>query len=264
MIKFFRHIRKSLLMENKTSKYFKYAIGEIILVVIGILIALQINNWNVEKNDNEYVSLMLKEIYYDLSDDYRIIYEGIEPRLRKMQLSINKIKEFMMNGKAPSDSIFMDYYKNMQIGISLTQRTGTFESLKLGGLNKLKNDSLRTMLLEFYESDIHRFVIFITEYDDYIYEKIGALEPDIFSFKFIAINDSITVHKKYPKNNEYLHHQSLHKIFNLIMEDAKNKEFRLAAFKKKYDKIMRMIERELEKRKTPFNYFDTSALKPDF
>ena len=44
MIKFFRNIRKNLLMENKTSKYFKYAIGEIILVVIGILIALQINN----------------------------------------------------------------------------------------------------------------------------------------------------------------------------------------------------------------------------
>ena len=46
MIKFFRKIRQNLVMQNKTSKYFKYAIGEIILVVIGILIALQINNWN--------------------------------------------------------------------------------------------------------------------------------------------------------------------------------------------------------------------------
>lgn len=46
MIKFFRHIRKSLLMKNQTGRYFKYAIGEIVLVVIGILIALQINNWN--------------------------------------------------------------------------------------------------------------------------------------------------------------------------------------------------------------------------
>ena len=49
MIKFFRHIRKNLLMENKNSKYFKYEIGEIILVVIGILIALQINTWNENK-----------------------------------------------------------------------------------------------------------------------------------------------------------------------------------------------------------------------
>ena len=45
MIKFFRKIRQNLLMENKTGKYFKYAIGEIILVVIGILIALQLNTY---------------------------------------------------------------------------------------------------------------------------------------------------------------------------------------------------------------------------
>ena len=49
MIKFFRHIRKSLIEQNKMSKYFKYAIGEIILVVIGILIAVAINNWNQRK-----------------------------------------------------------------------------------------------------------------------------------------------------------------------------------------------------------------------
>ena len=46
MIKFFRKIRQNLLSEGKSRKYFKYAIGEIVLVVIGILIALQINNWN--------------------------------------------------------------------------------------------------------------------------------------------------------------------------------------------------------------------------
>ena len=56
MIKFFRHIRKTLLEQNKTSKYFKYAIGEIVLVVIGILIALQINNWN------EHRKSMLQEV----------------------------------------------------------------------------------------------------------------------------------------------------------------------------------------------------------
>ncbi|MFT5149324.1 MAG: hypothetical protein ACI86P_002013, partial [Flavobacteriales bacterium] len=42
MIKFFRHIRKSILTENKTGKYFKYAIGEILLVMVGILLALQV------------------------------------------------------------------------------------------------------------------------------------------------------------------------------------------------------------------------------
>jgi hypothetical protein len=66
MIKFFRHIRKSLLMENKTEKYLKYAIGEIILVVIGILIALSINNWNEGRKDKlkeQTILVQLKEEY---------------------------------------------------------------------------------------------------------------------------------------------------------------------------------------------------------
>ena len=62
MIKIFRHIRKSQLMENKTSIYFKYAIGEIVLVVIGILIALQINNWNEQRNDEVSTKLMLNQL----------------------------------------------------------------------------------------------------------------------------------------------------------------------------------------------------------
>ncbi|OZV68046.1 DUF6090 family protein [Winogradskyella aurantia] len=61
MIKFFRHIRKSLLMENKASKYFKYAIGEIVLVVIGILIALSLNTWNTQRlNTNRNQELLVK------------------------------------------------------------------------------------------------------------------------------------------------------------------------------------------------------------
>jgi len=51
MLKFFRKIRKDLLSDGKTGKYLKYAIGEIVLVVIGILIALQINNWNENRKD---------------------------------------------------------------------------------------------------------------------------------------------------------------------------------------------------------------------
>jgi len=49
-------------MENKTSKYFKYAIGEIVLVVIGILIALQINNWNEESKNKTFELKMLSEV----------------------------------------------------------------------------------------------------------------------------------------------------------------------------------------------------------
>ncbi len=52
MIKFFRNIRRKLATENKVASYLRYAIGEVILVVVGILIALQVNNWNEERKFN--------------------------------------------------------------------------------------------------------------------------------------------------------------------------------------------------------------------
>ena len=74
MIKFFRKIRQNLLMENKTGKYFKYAIGEIVLVVIGILIALQINNWNENRIENKAIKAYLISFIEDLNKEK----EGLE------------------------------------------------------------------------------------------------------------------------------------------------------------------------------------------
>ena len=60
MIKFFRHIRQSLLAEGKTGKYLKYALGEILLVVLGILIALQLNIWNEKEKTTTKLKTMPK------------------------------------------------------------------------------------------------------------------------------------------------------------------------------------------------------------
>ena len=69
MIKFFRKIRYDLMAENKSVKYLKYAIGEIVLVVIGILIALSINNWNQERISQNKAYSYLNQINKDLSLD---------------------------------------------------------------------------------------------------------------------------------------------------------------------------------------------------
>ncbi len=62
MIKFFRHIRKSLLEQNNMGKYIKYAIGEILLVVVGILIALGINNWNENRKEQRIEHILLRKL----------------------------------------------------------------------------------------------------------------------------------------------------------------------------------------------------------
>ena len=69
MIKFFRKIRQNLLSENKFSKYLIYAIGEIILVVIGILIALQINNLNESQKNQTLVDTYKKNLIENLVKD---------------------------------------------------------------------------------------------------------------------------------------------------------------------------------------------------
>ena len=84
MIKFFRKIKQNLLVQGKTEKYFKYAIGEIILVVIGIVIALQISNWNESRKDNDIEKDVLINISKDLAIDsiqfdyYHSQYQKIE------------------------------------------------------------------------------------------------------------------------------------------------------------------------------------------
>ena len=75
MIKFFRKIRQGLLSEGKTAQYLKYALGEVVLVVIGILIALQINNWNQSNKDNKVLKEYLIKIKSHTLEDLKQLDE---------------------------------------------------------------------------------------------------------------------------------------------------------------------------------------------
>ena len=78
MIKFFRKIRYDLIEKNKTGKYLKYAIGEILLVMIGILLALQINNWNSKRIEKRVEISSYKNIKRQINDDKNVIYGIID------------------------------------------------------------------------------------------------------------------------------------------------------------------------------------------
>ena len=106
MIKFFRHIRKSLLQQNKTGKYFKYAIGEIVLVVIGILIALSINNWNENKKANTNFKKSLVNVFKDLEVDLNKAQDVISNYNR-----MNTISNNIIEGNYSA----ADYRKNMSL-----------------------------------------------------------------------------------------------------------------------------------------------------
>jgi Family of unknown function (DUF6090) len=103
MIKFFRKIRYDLMVKNKTGKYLKYAIGEIVLVVIGILIALQVNNWNEERKSKKEGARILQELYIEFSDNRTVLKERIlvienaNQSIITLLNFINKEKETILN-----------------------------------------------------------------------------------------------------------------------------------------------------------------------
>ncbi|MEN8126106.1 MAG: DUF6090 family protein [Bacteroidota bacterium] len=92
MIKFFRKIRQRLLIENKFSKYLFYAIGEIVLVVIGILIALWINNWNQEQKNMKLANVYLTDLRRDIKSDVKTL----DDRIITNEGFINKIDSIII------------------------------------------------------------------------------------------------------------------------------------------------------------------------
>ena len=100
MIKLFRKIRQTPIMENKTGKYFKYAIGEIILVVIGILIALSINNWNEKQKEKKQI----RNIYIRIIQDFNNSVKEIDKEIAWMD-NKSLLRENILNGDVNRDSI---------------------------------------------------------------------------------------------------------------------------------------------------------------
>ena len=95
MLHFFRKIRQRLLTDNKFSKYLLYAVGEILLVVIGILIALQIDNWNEERKNKTVLTTYYNQLLKDFNDDQVLIQElskKLESNIVKYNAYLNEIE----------------------------------------------------------------------------------------------------------------------------------------------------------------------------
>jgi hypothetical protein len=104
MIKFFRQIRQNLLMVNKTGNYFKYAIGDIVIVVIGILIALSINNWNEERKLQITKQPYLQQLIVDLEVDKNYAQRNII-NLHASLTKFNHYNEIFKEPNLPFETI---------------------------------------------------------------------------------------------------------------------------------------------------------------
>ena len=152
MIKFFRHIRKSLLMETgKTGKYFKYAIGEIVLVVIGILIALQINNWNEQRKER----VKEREILLALADNLENNIQTIEADLiflHNYKKSAEIVLEVLDNKLSYSDTLDIHFHQARVSKLELILSESGYEQFKNTGFHIIHNSRIKKEILTLFES----------------------------------------------------------------------------------------------------------------
>lgn len=166
MIKFFRRIRRKLIDEWNLKRYLIYAIGEILLVVIGILIALQINNWSEGKKDTkkEY------QILLSLSEDFNSNQMELNRSINEIPLRIERLKtvlSYVGKTKSQFTSEMKDTIKNT--GFVLTDIIdGSLTSiLSSDKLELIKSDSLKNMLTA-YPAFIKKFKKQERTVEDYV------------------------------------------------------------------------------------------------
>ena len=192
MIKFFRKIRQKLLMENKTSKYFKYAIGEIVLVVIGILIALTINNWSETKKERIKELAYLKEINLDFKSNKIQLDSIIKHNKVSLHAGVRLLKIFkLFDLKNPKvndknahvkDSIRI-YNPLVWKNKSFNPKNGTVEALlNSSSFDLIKNDTLRRYLIswkdvlgDYLEEEKFAVNFLVNEYGPWLRK---SFEPD--------------------------------------------------------------------------------------
>ena len=165
MIKFFRHIRKDLMEKNKTGKYLKYAIGEIVLVVIGILIALQINNWNEFNEERQSEKIILNEIKDNLLFDL-IDFESNITTFQNKITSSKSILKIVENSSEYNDSMgyFFYYLKTYP---HFNNKSNGYNLLESKGLDIIQNDSIRKKISDLYEDRYQYLKTYEKERIDY-------------------------------------------------------------------------------------------------
>ena len=253
MIKFFRKIRQNLLLEGKTGKYFKYAIGEIILVVIGILIALQVNNWNTKRNESKASKNLMSRLLIESHKNREALDANIK-RIESLITDSERLLQFMGNDFTNTNEKTIDTLIYSVLGSpSLSYKSSTLdEALSSGAISLIASDSLRDFLYQ--TPSIYAVIKMGEKREDedssnnlipYFYDNISFRQVD---YRFAPIKDRIGKSKlDYSDNRIILKDRKFESIIDnkmFLLNTSLNKNIE---FQKLNSKTMKLLEQEIEK-----------------
>jgi hypothetical protein len=194
MIPFFHKIRKKMADDNRPLKYMRYAIGEILLVVVGILIALYINNWNEGR-----IERRIEFLYFErLSDDLEVDIKYYDKRIRQAENTINDLSTFVSQLYEFQQGIdeILELFSHLDLRTDpFTTANSTFqELLSTGDFRTIKNDSLKKIIIEYYRIN-DDFKNQMEEYNavstNLLVENF-AINPNIMKTYFMIYSSSVS------------------------------------------------------------------------
>lgn len=234
MLRFFRQLRQNLLTENRVSKYLLYAIGEVVLVVVGILIALQINNWNEAKIKRAEIELNLANLADAIKKDDELLveieinnefrYESLQQLLKLIRSDTaganagpGKLKNQRIWNSAVPDTFNLDFFQATFTWInrprSMIIHDYAMEEFKsTGSYSQLKNQKLKNLLSDYYSalewhfgSDGELVNSSLDDLNDYIRDTYNFLMSDIPGLAnpvaFIKNDPALVVRLRKVRNN---------------------------------------------------------------
>ena len=194
MLRFFRKMRNTLIPESRFGRYFFYALGEILLVVIGILIALQVNNWNTHRKNHQLERVILQ----DMSDNLMADVNDLHYNIKKDSLIVSGIgflTEYIISKKPYNDSL-AEYFGSAAGFTNFINNTTALESLRSLGFGYISNKSLRTAILKYYDHTVNNTVRVESDILDHFQQNL--VEPFMVKHFYYSSMNKPAIPVNYP------------------------------------------------------------------
>lgn len=241
MISIFRKLR----FKSLSSRYIAYAIGETVLIILGILIALSIGNWNDDREFEQYETLMLGEISTALKRNRATIDSAYLPRLELKEQGIAELMRLSISGKPVTETEIVENLNIMSIDFMFTYDSGAYEALKSSGIDRLSNEQLRTNLISFYDSFLPTWKEFIDMVDEELNQTIIQKRFKILTNQVVEIENGEYELRNRLIEEDVLNHNSFLVLIGLESQKAGNQRRRLNVIIPNLDELISEIDKEL-------------------